>query len=154
MLDAIRKIFQEEAAPSGKPGDDVEHRIQVSTCALLLEIAWADDDFTDQERDAVETLIRDHFDLDVDALSSLFQLAESERIESTDFYQFTRLMRDELSREERLEVLGMLWTVVYSDGVLEVHEDALVHKLTRLLGLRHQEAIALKVRARNAADRH
>jgi uncharacterized tellurite resistance protein B-like protein len=39
--------------------------------------------------------------------------------------------------------------VVYSDGVLDAHEDALVHKLSKLLGLKHEEAIALKLRARD-----
>ena len=150
MLDAIRKLFQDEAAPSAKPDDDVEHRIQVSTCALLLEIAWADEDFSDEERAVVASLVREMFALDEASLASLLDLARRERERSTDLYQFTRLIRERLPRHERLRILEALWRVVYSDGVLEAHEDALVHKLTRLLGLKHEEAIALKMRARDA----
>ena len=150
MLDAIRKIFQEEVAPSGKPGDDDERRIQVSTCALLLEIAWADEDFSDEERNEVASLVQKRFALDDAAVSALLDLARRERERSTDLYQFTRLIRERLPRPERLRILEALWLVVYSDGVLEAHEDALVHKLTRLLGLKHEEAIALKLRARDS----
>jgi len=152
VLDAIRKFFQEQAAPTGAPDDDVAQRLRVSTCALLLEIAWADDDFSDAERDTVAALVRQRFGLDATAADTLLDLARRERARSTDLYQFTRLIRERLPRPERLRVLEGLWRVVYSDGVLEAHEDALVHKLTRLLGLKHEEAIALKLRARDAAD--
>ncbi len=151
MLDAIRKLFQEEAAPTGKSDDDAEHRLQVSTCALLLEIAWADEDFSDEERDTVASLVRERFALDDASVVTLLDLARRERERSTDLYQFTRLIREELPRPERLRILEALWRVVYSDGVLEAHEDALAHKLTRLLGLKHEEAIALKLRARDSA---
>ena len=149
MLDAIRKLFQDEAAPTGRPDDDVEHRIRLSTCALLLEIAWADEDFGDEERDAVAALVRERFDLDEAATDTLLDLARRERERSTDLYQFTRLIREELPRKERLRVLEALWRVVYSDGVLDAHEDALVHKLSKLLGLKHEETNALKLRARD-----
>ncbi|MBC8422867.1 TerB family tellurite resistance protein [bacterium] len=150
MLEAIRKFFQDEVAPTDGEGVD-EHRLQVATCALMLEIAWADETFSDEERDSVAALMRDRFDLDASAAETLLDLARSERDQSTDLYQFTRLIKDELPRQERLRVLEALWTVVYSDGVLEAHEDAMVHKLARLLGLKHEEAIALKLRARDLA---
>jgi uncharacterized tellurite resistance protein B-like protein len=150
MLDAVRKFFQDEVAPTAGEGVD-EHRLQVATCALMLEIAWADETFSDEERDSVATLVRDRFDMDASAAETLLDLARSERDQSTDLYQFTRLIKDELPRRERLRVLEALWIVVYSDGVLEAHEDAMVHKLARLLGLKHEEAIALKLRARNKA---
>ena len=153
MLDALRRFFDEEVASGAADGADDTLRLRKATCALLLEIAWADDDFGPEERHVVETLVRERFGLDGPAAAELMALAEKERARSTDYYQFTRLMREELSREERLDILRMLWTVVYSDGVLEAHEDALVHKLTRLLGLKHQETIAMKLRARDSASR-
>jgi len=149
LLDAIRKLFQDEAAPTGRSDDDVEHRIRVSTCALLLEIAWADEDFGDEERATVAALVRKRFDLDAASTDTLLDLARREREQSTDLYQFTRLIREQLPRPERLRVLEALWRVIYSDGVLDAHEDALAHKLSNLLGLRHEETIALKLRARD-----
>ncbi len=151
MLDALRKFFQEEVAPDA-PGVDDDRRLQVATCALMLEIAWADDSFSDVERETVTALVRNRFGLDAAAADRLLDLARRERDESTDLYGFTRLIKDGLPRPERLRVLDSLWRVVYSDGVLEAHEDALVHKLAKLLGLRHDETIALKIRARDAAS--
>ena len=39
--------------------------------------------------------------------------------------------------------------MVFSDGVLEAHEDALMHKMATLLGVRHEELMALKVKVQN-----
>ena len=150
MLDTLRKFFSEEVSPDAEGVDDTR-RLQVATCALMLEIAWADDDFSEVERETVTSLVRDRFDLDEAAVARLFDLARRERDARTDLYGFTRLIREELPRPERLRVLESLWRVVFSDGVLEAHEDALVHKLAKLLGLRHDEAIALKIRARDTS---
>lgn len=151
MLDALQKFFRDEVAPDAE-GVDETRRLQVATCALMLEIAWADDSFSDAERETVSALVRDRFGLDAAAADRLLDMARLKRDESTDLYGFTHLIKDGLSRPERLRVLESLWRVVYSDGVLEAHEDALVHKLAKLLGLRHEETIALKLRVRDAAS--
>ena len=80
--------------------------------------------------------------------AALLMVADQERRQSTDLYQFTRLIEDQFDRAEKLAVLEELWRVVYSDGQLEAHEDALLHKLCTLLGLKHQELIALKLRVK------
>jgi uncharacterized tellurite resistance protein B-like protein len=51
-------------------------------------------------------------------------------------------------KARKLAILELLWDVVYSDGVLEAHEDALMHKLGNLLSVRHEDLMALKVRVR------
>ena len=74
--------------------------------------------------------------------------ADEERRKSGDLYQFARLINEQFPREQKLAVLELLWQVVYSDGVLEAHEDALLHKMGTLLGVRHEELMALKVKVK------
>ncbi len=147
MLDAIKRFFQAEIETSAEAA--AADRIGLATCALLLEVAHADDDFTDVERELVATLVRGRFGLDAADADELIGLAERERLESADLYQFTRLVREQLPRADRLAIVEALWRVVYSDGVLEAHEDAMMHKLARLLELDHAELIALKLRVKN-----
>ena len=40
--------------------------------------------------------------------------------------------------------------VLTTDGVLEAHEDALMHKMGRMLGVRHEELMALKLRVKRS----
>jgi uncharacterized tellurite resistance protein B-like protein len=151
MLDAIQRFFQQrlEIAPETP---DAADRLPVATCALLLEVAHADDTFTAAERDAVRSRLVDHFGLSADEADTLVHLAEQERRESHDLYQFARLINERYRRGEKLAVLRALWDVVYSDGRLEAHEDALMHKLAHLMRLRHDELIAVKLQARRARE--
>ncbi|MFH1843078.1 MAG: TerB family tellurite resistance protein [bacterium] len=152
MIGAIKKFFDKQIAV--EPGQqkattrEAELRLRVATCALLLEAAHADDDFSADEEQMIHELIRQRFQISAAAADMLIGLAGQERQESTDLYQFTRLIGQKFDRSQKLAILEQLWRVVYSDGLLEAHEDALMHKLNNLLGLKHQELIALKLRVK------
>jgi len=146
MFGSLKSFFQENLAPTSE-GDDV-HRLQVATCALLLELAHADDDYTDDEVQTIMALVGKRFDLTNDETAELLHVADEERQSSGDLYQFARLVNDSFTRERKLAIIELLWEVVYSDGVLEAHEDALMHKVSTLLGLRNEELMALKVRVK------
>jgi uncharacterized tellurite resistance protein B-like protein len=148
MLDAIRSFFQSRLAPEAAEPQTVEQRLAVATCALLLEVAHADAEFSPAEQDVLEAIARERFALGADEIATLLALAEQERRDSTDLYQFTRAIAEHYDRSQKLAVLELLWRVVYSDGRLEAHEDALLHKVARLLDLRHSELIALKLRVK------
>ncbi|MCP4573049.1 MAG: TerB family tellurite resistance protein [bacterium] len=147
MLDRLQKFFGDSMAPADQ-ADDAQ-RLRVATCALLLEAAHADDEFTAEERETITALVRRRFDLDAAEADTLLEMANSEREAAGDMHQFTRLIGETFSRSRKLAVLELLWQVAYSDGVLEAHEDALVHRLGRMLDLRHDELIALKLRVKN-----
>ena len=144
MFGSLKSFFQDNVAP-GEQIDDVQ-RLQVATCALLLEVAHADDEYSADEVGTIMALVGKRFDLTADETSELLHVADEERKRSGDLYQFARLVNDSFTRERKLAVLELLWQVVYSDGVLEAHEDALMHKMSTLLSIRNDELMALKVR--------
>jgi uncharacterized tellurite resistance protein B-like protein len=146
VLDRLQKYFSERIAPAD-PADEA-HRLRVATCALLLEAAHADDEFSEVERESLAGIVGDRFDLDAAETAELLELAEAERSTSGDLYQFARLINDTFPRARKLAILELLWQVVYSDGVLESHEDALMHRLGKLLGARHEELMALKLKVK------
>lgn len=148
MLDAIRRFFDDRLAATAPDAADDGSRLQVATCALLLEVAHADDDFGARERATIVTLLREHFQIGAGEADQLLALAQQEQEEATDLYQFARLINQHYGHAEKLTVLEQLWRVVYSDGELEAHEDALMHKLATVLGLRHDELIAVKLRVK------
>ena len=101
MIESIRRFFARTMQPveaaandADAPAESEHQRLHVAACALLLELAHADDTFTDRERAHVEAVVRRHLDLDEEAAYSLIQLAEQERRNSIDLYQFTSLIRE------------------------------------------------------------
>ncbi len=146
MFKDITRFFKDRIAPAAKDSGDRGHPLEVATCALLLEVAHVDNEFSAGERKTIAGLLRQRFQLTPEEAGSLIEMADRERTQSTDMYQFARLINKEFSRSRKLAVLELLWQVVYSDGVLEAHEDALMHRMSNLLGLRHEELIALKLK--------
>ena len=120
--------------------------VTVAACALLLEIAHADDVFRPEERDRIARHIRDEMHVSEDQLDEVFFLAEEERKECVDLFHFTQLLRESLTRDQRLRLVEAIWGVVYSDGSLQEVEAHLARKIAELLGFQHPEVQAAKER--------
>lgn len=148
MFDALNKFFQDKLSPESDQMD-AQRQLQVATCVLLLEVAHADDEFSEAEQGTIEQVVARRFQLDEEETRQLLDLANRKRQKEEDLYRFSRLVNESYSRPRKLAILDLLWEVVYSDGVLEAHEDALMHKLGTLLGVRHEELMAVKVKVKN-----
>lgn len=151
MFHSLSNFFQEKMGPAAGQAEDRNH-LQVATVALLLEAAHADSEFSEEEKEAIARMVGARFNLNEDQTDELLHVADSERQGSGDLYQFARLINDNFTRARKLAVLELLWQVVYSDGVLEAHEDALMHKMGTMLGVRHEELMALKLKVKRSGS--
>ncbi len=133
---ARRQAHQDEA-PRPDP-------VVVAACALLLEIAHADDVFRPEERDRIARHVREEMGVADHDLQEVLRLAEEERRGSVDLYHFTRLLAEHLSKEQRLKLVEAIWGVVYSDGTLAEVESHLARRIAELLGFQHPEVQAVK----------
>lgn len=145
-IEAIRSFFSGKKGTdpiSANPGTDP---ISVAACALLLEIAHADDEFGPEERDRIARHAREDLGVPPDDVREVLRLAEEARRESVDLYQFTKLITEGFSREQRLRLIEAIWGVVYSDGVLSAVEGQLARRIAELLGFQHPEVQAARER--------
>lgn len=140
VLTAIKRFFDRNldprraaAAAREAPGPNPVH---VAACALLLELAHADDEFSDAERSHVEETLTRHFALPLETARELVALADEERRRAADLYQFTSLVTANYDEGQRMVLAEVMWRLVYADGELAKHEEYLMHKLSNLLELR------------------
>ncbi len=120
--------------------------IQLATCAILLEMAHIDGEFDEKEAHAITQILTREFQLSENEVAQLIKQAEAQRKNSIDLWQFTHQINEEYNREEKVHIMEMIWKVVYTDGILDKHEDYLVHKLSNLLNLPHSDLIQAKLR--------
>ena len=136
MIRAIRNLFGVTASPQVPfESPQSEKDIRFVACALLLEIAHADSDFTDDEKQYLESAVRRQFDLNKEEAGRLLDLAEAERSKAVDLWQFTSLIAEEYSVGQKLILAEMMWGVVYSDGNIAGEEAYLMRKIWNLLRL-------------------
>ncbi len=136
MFDSIKNFFR----ASMSPNPDVEPErgtqdLRLAACALLLELAYADDEFTADERQHVESAIRRQFGLGHPEAEKLLELAEEARHQAVDLWQFTNLIAENYSLGQKMVLAEIMWGLVYSDGELASKEDALMRKICNLLRL-------------------
>jgi uncharacterized tellurite resistance protein B-like protein len=137
MLDSIRQFVARHMtpAPSSDATRSVASEVQLAACALLLELAHADNEFSQSERTHIQNALVRHFGLDETAASNLIALAESEREHSIDHFQFTRLINQQYDLGQKMVLAEVMWGVILADGTIAEHEAYLVRKLANLLDL-------------------
>jgi uncharacterized tellurite resistance protein B-like protein len=141
-IQAIRNFFTSRlSAPPSAQGPDP---VAIAACALLLEIANADESFSEHERERIRRAVREDLGVPPADIEEVLRLAEEERRESVDLYQFTRLVAEKFSREQRLKLIEVIWGVVYSDGTLAAVENQLARRIAELLGFQHPEVQAVR----------
>lgn len=146
MLDAIRDFFSGSMQPAPDTEPAVEHSdLRLAACALLLEMAWADDEFTEDEREHLQSAVGRHWGLGEQEAAQLLSMAEQARSDANDLYQFTRLIRENYSLGQKMVLAEIMWGLVFADGDLSSREDYLIRKVSGLLDLR----IAYLSEARN-----
>ena len=59
--------------------------------------------------------------------------------QSVELYGITRVLKDHLNHEERLELMEMLWQVIYADGFVHDYEANLVRRVAGLLYIPDKE---------------
>jgi uncharacterized tellurite resistance protein B-like protein len=141
LIDTIRSLFgskpdSEEAPPGAEPvaepGVDPLH---LAACALLLEVAYADGEFSAAERAHLEDVLERHFSLPLEAGRILLDLAEKERRNATDHFRFTSHLREGYDTGQKMVLAEIMWGVVLADGEIAEHEHYLTRKISNLLNL-------------------
>ena len=152
MIEMFKSIIQTIKAGPGRAvvQTDNELELQIATCALLLEMAHADDEYTPGEAAHIADLMQQRFGLSPEAFEQIHDCAEQRRRKQIDMWGFTRTLKAHFSAGQKLRIMEMLWSVIYADDTLADYEDHLVHTLAKLLDIDHRDMIAAKVKVLNA----
>ena len=147
MLNQIKLFFEQHLALSA-PSESPEEKLQLATVALFLEMMQMDDRVEVKEQNIILSLINQNFSITTEQSTSLLQLAEQQRTQATDYYQFTSLINKEYSQEQKVRLIESLWKIAFIDGILDIQEEYLVRKIADLLYVPHSAFIMAKNRVK------
>ena len=120
-------------------------RTHIATCVVLLEVAKYDSEFSSIEKDTIEAILKNEISIPADAIEDLMKIAEEKREGSVDLWEFTDMINQHFSREEKTKIIELAWKVIYADEKLDMYEDHYIHILAKLLRLEHKELIDAKL---------
>ena len=137
MFEAITRLFNRPEA--GLDNNDPK----LSVAALLVHLAAVDGQMKDTERNAIKGALQDHYDLDEAAVETLVREAALRDAEAVDFYKFTAAIT-QLEMEDRIEIIRMMWMVVFADRKNHELEDNMVWRIAELIGVSSRDRTILR----------
>lgn len=119
------------------------HDPKLAVAALLVHLAAVDGEIKDTERQAIRVALRDHYALDEAEVDHLVKDAAQRDADSVDFYKFTSALSG-LDSQDRIEIIRMMWTVVFADKDNHELEDNMVWRIAELIGVSARDRTVLR----------
>ena len=138
MFDAISRLFSK---PEARTEEAIDTKLAVA--ALLVHLIGVDGAADDEEHETVKGVLQDHFDLSRSEVEALVDKAHKKDAEAVDFYAFTSGIT-RLEMEQRLEIIRMMWAVVFADKSNHEMEDNMVWRVAELIGVSTRDRTILR----------
>lgn len=149
MLNTLKKLlFEEDNQEENLVNNDKSHRLEVATCAVFIELAKADGEFSDEEKNFIISKMKQCFNLNDVEINAIFELAKQKVDKSISIYEFTSLLNNYLSQEEKESLVKNLWRLIYTDNKLHAYEDNLVKKIGLTMNIEHKIIIDKKMQVK------
>lgn len=129
MLNRIKNFFDD--VESGSPETKIDKNL--ASAVLMIEAATMDGQADETELATIKNIIMNSFGLDAGEADDLLAEASKQQNDANHLLRFTRTIKDTYSEEGRIELIEMLWEVVYADGILHDYEANLLRRIGGLI---------------------
>ena len=146
MLKKIQIFFEKSFILDRSPAVPVEQQLNLAAAALMIEMILQDDQIDESEVVAVKSTLTKQFNLSVAEAQNLYELAEAEKHQATDYHQFTSLIAEHYTQPQKIQLIESLWRVAFADNVLDKYEEHMVRKISDLIHVSHKDFIQARHR--------
>lgn len=121
-------------------GNPHSRELQLAAAALLLEGAYGDEECTREEKTEIIRDLSFEFAISHRETKRIIEDADEIRLNHESLRPLIEVINHRLTREQRVEVLSLVWRVILADGVVQQFEKVYAEWLVPLLGLSAEEA--------------
>lgn len=144
MIERLLSLFRDEQK---RPEP---HHISLACAALLAEVMRADHAIDSEEEQALAQVMKNLFGLNDDECTELLRDALQRVEHSSDLFQFTAVINQQLDATGKFRLVRGLWQVAYSSNGLDKYEEHIIRRIAELLYVPHSEFIRAKLEARDS----
>lgn len=140
FADLLRRLTAPE--PTRLPDPDA----RLALAALLVRIARADGDYSDEETRRIDKVLAKRHGLSPSEAITLRRDAETLEAQAPDTVRFTRAIKDAVDYDDRISVIEVMWEIVLADGVRDHEENTLMRLTANLLGISDRDSNIVRQR--------
>ena len=145
MIKKIKDLLSNFSKEEERNQEEGISKLDKACSALLIEVAFADKVFDESEISSLTTSLKEIYNLEHDTINELVSDAEKTVNESTSLYEYTKVVNDEFSYNDKLELLSRIWKIAFADGALDKYEEHLIRKISDLIHISHSDFIKIKL---------
>ena len=132
-------FFKKKEVKEEKPKN-----LRLIALCLAFEVANADNDIDDREKDLILEKIKSTIDVSVLNEKEIYNVIKEESDKRVSFYDIIHDINTNLDKEEKIKILKLLWEIAYADEVLDVDEEKIIRRSAEMLGIK--PSIVLKTK--------
>ena len=137
----FNKIFKSQKK------DNLDNK-NIMVAALLVHAAKMDENYTEIERKIIERALIDFTHLPKNKIEEILNLAEKKEQDSNQILEFTQEIKKNNMRF-RLQIIELLWKIIYSDGIADQYETNLIRRVCGLLYISDKDNGDIKLKIKN-----
>lgn len=155
MLTKLKSFFEKNFLSESlvSANDSEFDTSQLALAALMIEVAESDYEDAPEEREALLDIVKTSFNLKDGKADEMIALAKAEHAESTDYFQFTRLINDNYSASEKIGLVENLWKIAFADQKLDKHEEHVIRRISDLIYVSHSDFMTTKLRVQSDLEK-
>ena len=146
MIQVLKSLFEN---PERDCEESQRRGLHLAAAALLIETARADFVQDETEQLKLTELLARSLKLGAEEVKDLVAAAERRVDEAVSLYEFTRVINDHYSAEQKLRLIDAMWMVAYADGNVDKYEEHLIRQVAELVYVPHSDYIQSKLSARD-----
>ena len=123
--------------------------LKLIALCLAFEVANADNDIDVRERDLILEKIKESIDVSVLTEKEIFDVIKEESEKKVSFYDIIYDINKNLDKDEKIDILKMLWEIAYADQVLDVDEERIIRRSAEMLGIKPSIVLQTKEEFKN-----
>ena len=137
-------FFKKKEVKEEKPKN-----LRLIALCLAFEVANADNDIDDREKDLILGKIKSTIDVSVLNEKEIYNVIKEESDKRVSFYDIIHDINTNLDKEEKIKILRLLWEIAYADEVLDVDEEKIIRRSAEMLGIKPSIVLKTKEEFKN-----
>ena len=137
-------FFKKKEVKEEKPKN-----LRLIALCLAFEVANADNDIDDREKDLIIEKIKSTIDVSVLNEKEIYNVIKEESDKRVSFYDIIHDINTNLDKEEKIKILRLLWEIAYADEVLDVDEEKIIRRSAEMLGIKPSIVLKTKEEFKN-----
>ena len=119
-----------------KVEEDKPKNLELISLCLAFEVANADNNIDEREQKIFLEKIKESIDLSVLTDKEIFDVIKEESLNRISFYDIIQDINNSLNKDEKINILKLLWEIAYADDILEVEEEKIIRRSAEMLGIK------------------